>query len=391
MEAAALRRILLTLTGTRAVPDVSGLNAADWQELGRLAATQRLEPLLHAQHGGTAALPAVIRAQWKAAHRSSALQALHTRRELHECCALLEAGGYAPIALKGSWLAYHAYPEPAQRPMRDIDLLVPLAGVLDAYALLLGAGYRIGGPLELPLAEYVRLEKHLPILQAPRGTWVELHHRLWEPDGRLDHATPPQDEAQLRARAVVGSDGIRVLSPQDTLVHLIIHAVYSHRLDCGPLLLPDIDFLTRAAAIDWPAFWAQARAEGWRSGARLVLDLVAAYRPAALIDFAGDHGPPAPAALLAAAPDLLMQDLATRQSAAAAAAVLNHGARGLWQRLRGRRGAHGGQSVTRDMASEGGLLGWTGSRLRRSLTELAQGDVRRQSRQLAALSKWLDQ
>ena len=391
MDASALRHVLLALTGTCAVPDVSGLNDANWLDLGLLAAAQRLEPLLHAQHRDTAALPRVLRAAWKAAHRRAALQAMHTRRELHECCALLEAAGLAPIALKGSWLAYHAYPEPAQRPMRDIDLLVPAERVLEGYGILLAAGYRSALPLELPLAEYVRLEKHLPILIAPRGTLVELHHRLWEPDGRLDHATPPQDAALLRARAIVGSDRIRVLSPQDTLVHLIVHAVYSHRLDCGPLLLPDIDFLLRQASIDWPAFWAQSRAEGWRSGARLVLDLVAAYRPAARIDFSADYGPPAPAALLAAAPDLLMQDLTTRQSAAAAAAVLKAGAGGLWRRLRGRRSAAGEQSVIRDMASEGGVLGWAGSRLRRSVTDLARADVRRQSRQLAALSTWLDQ
>ena len=391
MDHSALRRILLALTGTRAWPDLAELSEADWHTLAQLAALQRLEPLLHAQHAGNAAVPSEVRAGWKAAHRSAALVAMHTRRELTECCALLEAHGHAPIALKGSWLAYHAYPEPAQRPMRDIDLLVPAAGVLEAFALLLAAGYRIGSPLELPLADHVKFEKHLPVLIAPRGTVTELHHRLWEPDGRLDHATPPQDEAPLRARAVVGADGIRVLAPQDTLAHLIIHAVYSHRLDCGPLLLPDIDFLLRAAPIDWPAFWAQAEREGWRSGARLVLDLVVAYRTDAQIDFGPDRGPPTPALLLAAAPDLLMQDLDTRQSAGVAAAVLKEGPGGLWQRLRGRRGAHGERTVTRDMASAGGMLGWAGSRLRRSLSDLARADVRRQSRQLAALSKWLDQ
>ena len=43
------------------------------------------------------------------------------------------------------------------------------------------------------------------------------------------------------------------------------------------------------------------------------------------------------------------------------------------------------------MDHEGGLIGWAGSRAWRNLTELARADVRRQSRQLAALSTWLDQ
>ena len=167
--------------------------------------------------------------------------------------------------------------------------------------------------------------------------------------------------------------------------------MYSHRLDCGPLLLPDIDFLVQAAPIDWAAFWTQASAEGWRSGARLVLDLVAQYRTGAAIDFGPDSGPPSPPELFEAAPDLLLQDLDTRGSAGLAAAALKAGPAKLLQRLRGRRGAHGEGEVTRSMEHEGGMLGWAGSRAWRSLTQLARADVRRQSRQLAALSQWLDQ
>ena len=313
------------------------------------------------------------------------------RAALSDCCTLLEQAGHAPIALKGAWLGAQAYPEPAQRPMRDLDLLVPLAGVRAAYELLLEAGYREAEPPEMALDDVIRLDKHMPILVSPRGTMIELHHHLWEPDGRLDHASPATDEVALRARAVLGSDGIRYLAPQDTLAHLIVHAVYSHRLDCGPLLLPDINFLLRAAPIDWPQFWDQARSGHWRGGARLVLDLVAHYRPAAPIDFDPDQGAPSPPELLEAAPDLLLQELDTRQSAGLVAAALKAGPAKLFQRLRGQRSAIGETAATRDMAHEGGALGWATSRAWRSLSELARPDVRRQSRQLAALSRWLDQ
>jgi hypothetical protein len=47
--------------------------------------------------------------------------------------------------------------------------------------------------------------------------------------------------------------------------------------------------------------------------------------------------------------------------------------------------------VTVQTSSTGGKLGWAGSRALRTLRDLSHGDVRRQSRQLAALSKWLDQ
>ncbi len=389
MEIRALRRILLAMVGTGGAPALEGLGTADWSALNALAAQHRLKPLLHFQHASDARIPAAVRADWHEAHRVAALQAMLTRHELRECARLLEAAGITPIALKGAWLGAHAYPAPALRPMRDIDLLMPQDQVLAAYAALKASGYRDYGPAEMSLEQAVRLDKHLPPLIAPRGTVVELHHRLWEPDGRLDHASPVQ-QVPGTARTVRDEDGIAYLAPEETLAHLIVHAVYSHRLDCGPLLLPDIDYLLRAAPVDWPAFWLRANSEGWRSGARLVLELVASYRPGAGIDFTADSGPPPPAKLIAAAPDLFLQDLDTRRSAGLAAAAISSGPARLFQRLRGRRGAHGEADVTRSMEHEGGMAGWAGSRVWRSLTELAHADVRRQSRQLAALSTWLD-
>jgi hypothetical protein len=385
MDLPALRRSLLALLGEGAAPK---LEPADWQELDRLAALHRLAPLLHAERGSDEAVPNAIRDGWRAAHRHSAIQALAIRAELEDCCALLEQAGHQPIALKGAWLSRHAYPAPALRPMRDLDIWVPVEGVLGAYAVLLGCGYVMAEPPEMALEDVVRLDKHMPPLLSPRGVVIELHHHLWEPTGRLDHASPSADEAAIRARAVVDPGGIRMPAPQDTLAHLIVHAVYSHRLDCGPLLLTDIDFLLRSAPIDWARFWAEADAGNWQSGARLVLELAQHWRPGMNIELTGD---PAPPDLLEMAPDLLLQELDTRQSAQLAAAMLNSGPAKLLQRMLGRRSAEGEADVTRDMSHEGGALGWAASRAWRSASQLARGDVRRQSRQLAALSKWLGQ
>ena len=387
MDRPALRRILLDLVGTAHCPDLAKLDQAQWAELCRMAAQHRLQPLLFVMHRDQAELPLPVRAEWQAAHRFAALQALVQQAELAECCALL--ADFSPVALKGAWLATHAYSEPAQRPMRDIDLLVAPDAVIPAFETLLAAGYTLVKASEMSLGDVVRLDKHMPPLIAPRGTVIELHHRLWDRDGRLDHASPTSDEVAVRACAVEIA-GIRYPAPQDLLIHLIVHAVYGHRLDCGPLILADIDCLLRTSPVDWPQFWAEAVASGWRDGARLMLELTVRYRPDAAIDFAADPGPPAPAALLAAAPDLLLQDLDTRASAGFAAATLKGGPAKLAARVMGRRKVEGEAAVTRETSSEGGFLGWAGSRALRSLKDLAQADVRRQSRQLAALSKWLD-
>lgn len=388
MDRPALRRILLDLTGPDApVPD---LPAADWAELDRIAAQHRLQPLLHSLHRGNPALPAAMAEAWQAAHRFYAMQAMVQRAELAETCAILAREGIPAVALKGAWLARWAYPDPALRPMRDIDLLVPQADIIRAFDSLLAAGYCQAEPSELTLDEVVRIDKHMPPLTAPRGTMIELHHRLWERDGRLDHASPTANEAEVLARAVRESDGVGYPAAEDLLGHVIVHAVYSHRLDVGPLVLSDVDHLLRAAPIDWPRFWAAAQAHGWRDGARLILELVCRYRPGARIDFSADPGPPAPPELLEAAPDLLLQDLATRASAGLAAKTIKQGPAGLAERITGRRKVAGEAVVTRAATGPGGMLGWAGSRTLRSLRELARADVRRQSRQLAALSQWLD-
>jgi hypothetical protein len=389
MDRPALRRVLLELIGTARVPALDELTPTDWDELDRIAAEHRLQPLLHARHRGNPLIPPDIATSWQARYRVQALEALVQQAELAETSALLERSGYPVIALKGAWLAVRAYPEAAQRPLRDLDLLVAAEQVIPAYEALLAAGYVLARPAELNLTECVRLDKHMPPLIAPRGTVIELHHRLWEHDGRLDHASPASDAAAVKARAISGPDGLRYLAPQDLLVHLIVHAVYSHRLDCGPLVLADIDYLLRAAPIDWPRFWAEAQAQGWRDGARLLLELTARYRPNPSIDLSPDRCEPAPEALIESAADLLLQDLDTRASAGFAAAALIAGPARLARRLTGRRGISGAPAVTRQMASEGGWLGWAGSRTLRSLRDLARSDTRRQSRQLAALSQWL--
>lgn len=385
----ALRQVLLDLFGTVRQLDLSGLSEADWTWIDRMAALRRLQPLLHAQHQDNPAIPPAIAANWRAAYRESALLALARTAELRDCTALLESAGFAPLALKGAWLAPHAYPDPAQRPMYDLDVLLDTETVLEGYALLKRSGYEQAYPEEIPLADMVRLEKHLPTLVGPRGAMIELHHRMADPHGALDHFSPEPDESAIRARAVrIG--GVSYPGGEDMLVHLIIHAAYGHRFDCGPRVLADVDFLLRKQPIDWTAFWQRGRTEGWRDGARLVLELTRQNRAGVEVDFVADTGPPPPRDLLDGAVQLLFQEPDTCASAGFAATVIKGGWRGLARRITGTRAAEGEAPVVREMDNEGGRLGWALSRLGRVAGDLARADVRRQSRELARLSSWFD-
>ena len=384
------RLVMLDLLGTRDVPAarLAALTADDWARLEALAHSYHCEPMLHHRRRDDDTIPADLRARWRTSHRASAMRALVLKAELGEVCALLENAGLAPIALKGAWLAWHAYPAPALRPMTDLDLLLTPETVVAGYDLLQAHGYRVAAPPEMALADLLRFDKHLPELIAPRGTIIELHHRLWEPDGRLDHASPAHDEAAVRARAV-RIDGISYPAPTDMLAHLLIHAAYGHRLNCGPVILSDVAFFLQRYPVDWPQFWTRAAREGWRPGARLLLAVAARYHD---LDIPLDQaGPPPTPAILASFPDLILQDRATLQNAALLATGFAGRGAAVWQRLRGLRGTQDGAQGPRDLSAEGGFAGWAGSRLRRIGGQLFHPGLLRQSRDLARFSRWLDQ
>ncbi len=390
MDRPALCRALLALVGTARDFDLARLDAADWAELDAMAATHRLRPLLHSRRRSDSHIPAALRASWQAAHRSSAMLAMVQRVELRETVRLLAAAGIPALVLKGGWLAWHAYPEAAQRPLRDIDLLLPEDRFLEGWDLLVKAGYVPGAKPELPLEQLIQVDKSPPPLIAPRGTAIELHLHAWFPEGRLEYYSPPPDDAGLFARARRDDDGILHPAPEDMLAHLVIHAIYSHRLDCGPLLLPDITFLLERETVDWAAFWQRGQAAGWAGGARLVLDLVERYCAPPALDLTAAPVPETPEDLLATAEELMLQNLETRYSAGVAASGLAIGLKGLWPRITRRITTGAGHVHHRDSASDGGYLAWARGRLARTLSDLSDPAVRRQSRQLAQLSKWLD-
>lgn len=391
MPLAQLRRLLLDLLSAGDVPPsrLAGLSAGDWARLEALGQSYRCDPLLHHRRGTAAAIPADLRQRWRTRYRASAIRAMVLRAELGEVTALLEAAGLAPIALKGAWLAWHAYPEPALRPMTDIDLLLPPDSVTAGYELLQRHGYRPMAAPEMAIDDLLRFDKHLPELIAPRGTIIELHHRLWEPDGRLDHASPLHDEAALRARAR-RVEGILYPAPDDMLAHLLIHAAYGHRLNCGPVILADIACFLQRYPVDWPQFWARAAREGWRPGARLLL-AVAAGHGHLEIPLTPDAGPPPTPAILGSFPGLILQDRATLQNAALLASGFSGGGAALWRRLRGLRGTRDGAQAPRDLSGEGGFIRWWASRLQRLGGQLFHPELLRQSRDLARFSRWLDE
>jgi len=193
------------------------------------------------------------------------------------------------MALKGAYLAFHAYPHPALRPLRDLDILVPRDQTLRAYQVLLDGGLRrIEQYQGMPEAT-LDLSKHLPPLRSPSGSVnVELHSRLFTPhdDERATSAStakPVRDLSedpefwQRSPTAEIAGAPLQFESPTDLLYHLIVHAAYDHEFNNGPLLLADLAFLLKRHAMDWPLLWSLASQGGHIRGCALALQLLQRY------------------------------------------------------------------------------------------------------------------
>lgn len=283
-ELAQLQRLLLDLISPRPVidpPRLTTLTAADWDRLMGMVRQHRLGPLLHwllTHDRAGLPVPARIRDELASGFKRATLRALVMRRELVLIHRLLTAAGIPCLALKGAFLAFHAYPQPALRPLRDLDILVPADEALRAFDILIAGGLVRPPEYQGNAEAKIAIDKHLPPLRtAPGGVTVEVHARLNHPDQRAATLADPSADPAFWQRAIdvqAGGDTLRFPAPTDMLLHLIVHAAVDHKFNNGPLILSDIAFLLEREPIDWPRFWQAADRGGLRRACWLVLRLV---------------------------------------------------------------------------------------------------------------------
>jgi hypothetical protein len=286
----ALRLLLLDLLSDRREVDAQGVAALDiaaWRALLDMVRQHRLGALLHwqlEQRHTALAVPEMVRDEVKQAWRNSTRRMLGMQYELTTLSKLLGTAGIRSVALKGPFLAYHAYPDAALRPMRDLDMLVPEDRLLDAWDCLLAAGAQPAGAggeddrLDYALSAG---KHHLPALLTPSGfSKLELHRGIESAAGAMDRDRNTLLLDDLWTHAIsqpVAATLIGFPAPTDMLLHLIMHAAYDHLLNNGPLVLSDIAFLLRRHAIDWQRFWRSVETLQSMRGAVLLLDLADRY------------------------------------------------------------------------------------------------------------------
>ncbi len=156
------------------------------------------------------------------------------------------------VVLKGLEVAAR-YPDPALRPLGDVDLLVPDTAA--AQRALLAAGFE---PAEAGAAGEPPRRHHLPPLRWPGSPLpVELHHAL-----RVPPWMSPPTNAELVAAAVPSSTGVAGVLALPPPYHTLVLA--AHSWSHGPLsrLLDLIDVSIMMNGVDVSELNALTRAWG---------------------------------------------------------------------------------------------------------------------------------
>jgi hypothetical protein len=218
----------------------------DWATLADAAEDHGVAPLFYS-HARQAklSLPNAVELQFKGLTLRHRLVYEARVKALIEIADACRAAGMDIVFLKGAALAQWIYPNPAQRAMRDMDLLTRPGQAAPLQQILQEMGYR---PVEPGPGEH----HHLPSLSKKVDGFtlsVEVHYQVMNPSWRVK---PPQIEQWIDRARPFTIRGVQVfsLATEDMLFHLYQHAINS------PLRLVSISDLIsfceqEADEIDW--------------------------------------------------------------------------------------------------------------------------------------------
>jgi hypothetical protein len=243
----------------------------DWAELCRVAASERVAPLLYQITQNSGLLPAAVEAELREAYYATAARNLRLLHQLELVLRRLEAEGVAVILLKGAALTQEVYRQPALRPMADLDLLVRREDVPLARRVLAALGYR--PPCPALRDDHLDAYSHAVFLaqpEAPRAG-LDIH---WSLFGSLYYYyRVPMDwfrQTSMPARVPkrgygvpIGDAPCRVLGPVAQVLHLCAHILqHGARGEVKLLAFHDVAAVLAfyGKEIDWDQLLSKAQA-----------------------------------------------------------------------------------------------------------------------------------
>lgn len=243
----------------------------DWERLWSLGHVHDVIPLLSESLPGV--LGEAVPGEWLERARRRRFVTLNANARLGETLIRVLAGltdaGIDAMPVKGLVIAERLYGSLSLRPAADLDVLVRPADLPAARDVLRELGF---AQRAVPGFKALTHEFHDPawgIGSGPEHIRLELHWALWSDSERRLGTVGLWERA---VPAMLLDHPVRVLSAEDTLLHLAIHRTRSAlRLRW----VVDIAELLRhqGAGLDWPTYLERARLAGARTASWVVLGL----------------------------------------------------------------------------------------------------------------------
>ena len=264
----------------------------DWDRVTEISYRHGIAPLIYynlKRREVTGVVPGSGLNKLKESYYGNAARNRLLYRELHKVLGSLKDVGIEVIVLKGAVLAETVYPNRALRPMNDIDLLVRKEAVSRAEDKLAELGYSWRESRRSK--EWFKEHHHHLAFVGPEATPievpVEVHWNIHRPSTAFH--IDIYEMWNRAERAKIADVDTLVLSNEDLILHLCLHACY-HKLIGGIRTLCDITETVRryAQQIDWGQL--QRRSYQWDISEyvyvtlRLAKELLGAGVPEGVLD-----------------------------------------------------------------------------------------------------------
>ena len=292
------------------IDSLQSLTAEAWDDIAVTAIALGLAPLLYYRLSRLSfTIPPPALAKLAVTRQAHAKRNEAIAHQLAELLAAFATCRVDVLVLKGAYLAPTAYPEPALRPMNDIDLLFRPDDLARVGPVLEALGYcgkhkaaDHGPGVTKHLSTYRRPGQAgstpNPFLSAGGDRMVEPHSSLEESWFGLAVDITPGVWARAQPVTLHGQPAYR-LSPPDLLLHLAVHAAF-HLIMGASLFLQLYDLKQVAATwadeIDWSRLLTLARSAGAQpflfAGLYWTRKLYGAPLPEALLSELADACPP---------------------------------------------------------------------------------------------------
>jgi hypothetical protein len=235
-------RTARTLVRLLADPSRAG-EVRDWSGLLSAARAESLLGSL-AHRLAEAPVPAKVAAILEDARYDSAQACTQALWEAEMAQRALASAAIPLILLKGTAYAAAGLPPADGRSIGDLDILIPHARLAEAEAALLAAGWEWVKEDAYDDLYYRRWMHELPpLIHRERDRMIDVHHTILPLTAR-----PKPDAEALIADSVALPGGMRILCPEDMIIHAVAHLLADGDMAGGLRNLWDADRMLRGFA-----------------------------------------------------------------------------------------------------------------------------------------------